>query len=149
MIELDENKHFLLNLKERLASIKDALDIPKLEKEIEELRNTSLEDGFWEDQAKSQHVLTKLKALEKKYESFSTLETELINLMELNDLLQLENDEEMSKDVLRSSKKLEHKINSLELETLLNGKYDANNAIVTIHPGARWNRISGLGGNAI
>jgi hypothetical protein len=32
---------------------------------------------------------------------------------------------------------------------LLSGKYDSNNAIITLHPGARWNWKSRLGSNAL
>ena len=45
--------------------------------------------------------------------------------------------------------KLAEEIEKLELATLLSGKYDSNNAIITLHPGARRNRISRLGWNAL
>ena len=38
--------------------------------------------------------------------------------------------------LLKNTKKIEKELEKLELETLLSGKYDENNAIVTIHPGA-------------
>ena len=120
-------------------------DIEKLEKEVEELHAKTLVEGFWNDQANSSSVLSKLKNCQNKLTKYNKLKSELENIIDLNDLLLKETDEEMAKDVLKSSKKLEDEITSLELETLLNGKYDANNAILTIHPGARWNRISRLG----
>ena len=46
-------------------------------------------------------------------------------------------------------KNMEKQIESFEVETLLFGKYDKNNAILTIHPGARRNGSWGLGGNAL
>lgn len=120
-------------------------DIEKLEKEVEELHEKTLAEGFWNDQATSSSVLSRLKNCQNKLTKYNKLKSELENIIDLNDLLLKENDEEMAKDVLKSSKKLEDEITSLELETLLNGKYDANNAILTIHPGARWNRITRLG----
>lgn len=54
----------------------------------------------------------------------------------MTEFLLQEEDIEMSKEILKSSAKLEDKLISLELETILNNKYDQNNAIVTIHPGA-------------
>ncbi|MBR6033740.1 MAG: peptide chain release factor 2 [Clostridia bacterium] len=111
-------------------------DIEKLEKEVEELHEKTLAEGFWNDQATSSSVLSRLKNCQNKLTKYNKLKSELENIIDLNDLLLKENDEEMAKDVLKSSKKLEDEITSLELETLLNGKYDANNAILTIHPGA-------------
>ena len=48
----------------------------------------------------------------------------------------MENDEEVAKDILKSTSNLEIEIEKLQLETLLSGKYDKNNAILTLHPGA-------------
>lgn len=52
------------------------------------------------------------------------------------DLLKEDNDEDLQKDVLKSLKEVDDKLDDLEISTLLSGKYDKNNAIVTIHPGA-------------
>ena len=40
------------------------------------------------------------------------------------------------KEVLEETGSLENNIEKLEISTLLSGKYDSNNAILTIHPGA-------------
>ena len=42
----------------------------------------------------------------------------------------------MVKDLLKDTASLEKEIESLEVKTLLSGRYDKNNAILTIHPGA-------------
>ena len=56
--------------------------------------------------------------------------------MDLNQLLLEDLDEEMAREVIKNTDKLEKVIDDLELETLLTGKYDKNNAIITLHPGA-------------
>jgi peptide chain release factor 2 len=111
-------------------------DIPKIEEEIKTLHAKTIEENFWSDINNSTVILSKLKVLESKLEKYNKLSTELNNLIELNSLLLEEIDEEMAKEVLKGTKKLEREIDSIELETLLNGKYDRNNAIITIHPGA-------------
>ena len=45
-------------------------------------------------------------------------------------------DEELAGDLLLNTKKLEKELSKFEIQTLLSGKYDSNNAIVTMHPGA-------------
>jgi peptide chain release factor 2 len=57
----------------------------------------------------------------------------------MNTLLISEFDEELGKDLKSQTNDLAKKIEKLELDTLLSGKYDSNNAIITLHPGARWN----------
>ena len=39
-------------------------------------------------------------------------------------------------DLIKSTQLLRNEIDSLEIDTLLSGKYDFNNAIITLHPGA-------------
>ena len=56
--------------------------------------------------------------------------------MEMGQLLQLEYDEEMAKEVIKGTKQLEKEVEKLEIATLFSGKYDNNDAIITIHPGA-------------
>ena len=45
-------------------------------------------------------------------------------------------DEDLKKEILNNTKLASDKVEKLELQTFLSGKYDKNNAIVTIHPGA-------------
>ncbi len=136
MLELEENKYILLNLKERINSIADALNIVQIEKEIKDLEVKTTEDNFWNDKQNSSVVLTKMKRLQNKLDKFKKIKAEHENLVELNELLILDEEEELGKEVLKNTKKLEDEIKRFELETLLSGKYDKNNAIITLHPGA-------------
>ena len=111
-------------------------DIPKLKKEIEELEKETMKDGFWNDIKNSSTTLTKLKQIKNKYENYEKLNNEIKNIEEISELIKIEFDEEIAIDIIKSIKKLQKEIEKLELTTLLNGKYDNNNAIVTIHPGA-------------
>ena len=54
----------------------------------------------------------------------------------MNELLCLEEDNELIKELLKDTLKLQKELEDLELQTLLSGKYDKNNAILTLHPGA-------------
>ena len=57
-------------------------------------------------------------------------------MQELKELVELEPDKDLIKEIIKNTKKLENDFEELQLSTLLSGKYDANNAILTIHPGA-------------
>ena len=91
---------------------------------------------FWNDTDNSSKVLKQINSLKSKVEGFKKLNNELNNLLEMSELLQVEEDEELAKDLLKSTDTLEKNIEKLEITTLLSGKYDNNNAILTIHPGA-------------
>ena len=111
-------------------------DIDKIEAELKDLETQTMQEGFWNDSKTSSKVLSRIKQLKSKCISFRKIETEIRNMQELTELVELEPDEDVAKDILKNTKKIEKELEKLELETLLSGKYDENNAIVTIHPGA-------------
>ena len=111
-------------------------DVENKEKELKELESKTTENDFWNDTDNSSKVLKQINSLKSKVEGFKKLNNELNNLLEMSELLQVEEDEELAKDLLKSTDTLEKDIEKLEITTLLSGKDDNNNAILTIHPGA-------------
>ena len=111
-------------------------DIEKAEKELENLEKQTLEEDFWKDNKNSSKILSQIKHLKSKLSGFREIEKEIKNLQELTELVVLELDEELVKEIIKNTKKLEKDIEKLEISNLLSGKYDLNNAIITIHPGA-------------
>lgn len=136
MLELEENLHILNDLIEKLNSLRETLNISSLEKEKEELTSETEKDRFWEDKENSNKIFAKLKRINRKLDSFYEIKSELENLIEMNKMLLDEYDEELAKDLIKQTSDFTNKLEKLELETLLSGKYDINNAIITLHPGA-------------
>ncbi len=136
MLELEENLKFLNELKNKLEEIKDSMKIESLKFELNKLEKESLSENFWNNQENSTLVFSKIKKLQKKIGLYESLESELINLIEMNELLNLEPEEELIKELLLNSQKINEQCEKLEIETLLSGNYDFNNAIITMHPGA-------------
>lgn len=111
-------------------------DISRLEKELQELEKQTLEENFWNDTTNSTKILSEIKDRKNKWTQYNNIKRELTNLQELTDLVKMEFDEELAKEIIKNTKKANKEIEKLEVTTLLSGKYDRNNAIVTIHPGA-------------
>lgn len=124
-------------------------DLLKIKSRINELEIQMQDSNFWNDAKNSSVVLTESKRLKNKLEQYNKLKENLENIQDLNELLLAEADAEMAIEVLKDTSKLEKQVETLEIDTLLSGKYDKNNAIFTLHPGARRNRITRLGRNAI
>lgn len=80
---------------------------------------------FWKDLEKAKIIQKEISDLEKEIKNWSDLETEAQNLLNLAD----------SKDAAEKFKSLESRFNKLELQTFLSGKYDKNNALLTISAG--------------
>ena len=111
-------------------------DVVHKEQELKSLEEQTMNNDFWNDTENSSKVLKQINGLKTKLEGFKKVKTELNNIAEMSELLKLEPDEEMAKEVLKSTSIIEKEIEKLEITTLLSGKYDINNAILTIHPGA-------------
>ena len=111
-------------------------DISNLRQELKKLEEQTMANEFWNDADNSSKVLKQINQLKSKIENYQKIETELTNLLEMTELLQAEPEEEMAKEVLKSTANIEKEVEKLEITTLLSGKYDNNNAILTIHPGA-------------
>ena len=76
MLELEENKHKLISLKEKIDCIESALNICGMEAEIKKLEDKTSEPNFWDDQQNSSSILTKMKQLQNKVEKFKKIEEE-------------------------------------------------------------------------
>ena len=103
---------------------------------LKELESKTNELGFWQDLNLSTPVLSKIKEIQKKINVYNKIKSELINIKELNELLVLEYDDTIGIELANSIKNIEQELQKLEIQTLLSGKYDKNNAILTLHPGA-------------
>ena len=136
MLELEENLKILNELNEKLNEIKTSMKIENLKIELKELENKSLEENFWQNSENSTKIFSKIKYLQKKINSYEDICSKLNNLEEINNLLESEFDEELFKELVNNTKNIKKKIDTLEIQTLFIGKYDNNNAIITLHPGA-------------
>ena len=111
-------------------------DIAEKKRELESLEAKTLEQNFWNDSKESGKVLAKIKFLKDIVSNYSKIYDEVVNLIEMTDLIMADFDEDLKKEILNNTKIASDKVEKLELQTFLSGKYDKNNAIVTIHPGA-------------
>lgn len=111
-------------------------DIDALEHKLLELENQTSNPDFWNDSQNSSVILKKITNLKSKIENFKKVKIEFDNIYELNELLKSESDEDLEKELISGINVVGNKIEKLEIATLLSGKYDENNAIITLHPGA-------------
>lgn len=136
MIDLEENKRLINNLRERIEKIYNSLNLKVQEEQLKELENKTLEEGFWNNSKESNSILKQIKDIKNKLKLYSDLNTQILDLIDLNELLKMEFDEELDKQLISLTKSTEKNIDKFEIQTLLSEKYDKNNAIITLHPGA-------------
>jgi len=99
------------------------------------LEKKTLDREFWNDNQKAQAVLREISGHKKWIERVNSFSSELADIEELIDLIDDESSDE-AEEILESLEKLTLDLDQLELTTLLSGRDDTRNAILTIHPGA-------------
>ena len=105
-----------------------------MEEEIALLENRMTEPDFWDDNLAAQKTSQELNDLKLKYDTFHNMES----LSDEAEILYELADEEpsMQADLEDSLEKLDKMMSSYEMTLLLSEPYDANNAILEIHPGS-------------
>lgn len=92
------------------------------------------EPGFWDDSKKAEEVTKKSKAIKDKIDRFDKLKSQLEDVEVLNEMME-DDDEESANEIIDTIKTIEAEIYDYNMKILLNGEYDKNNAIVTLHVG--------------
>ncbi len=95
-----------------------------------------LEPGFWDDQQGAQVIINEgngLKAIVNEYKELEEIHENLDMTLEL---LREEPDEELQEELGKELLEFQQKMADFELQLLLSGPYDQNNAILELHPGA-------------
>ena len=105
-------------------------------KRITELEKEMLDGNFWNDKEHSENVVSELNSLKNTIDSVSQVKNEISDSLELIEMLKLENNDDVKKDLEDSITKLEDEVSSLEINLLLSGEYDKCDSIIDIHPGA-------------
>ena len=136
MLEFEEYKVKLNNLKPTLDNLEGALHLDTARREIEELQRASEQEGFWNDVEKSQKSQKRLKNLQDKCNRYQGLCDQWNDLMTICEMALEEDDESMLPELQEEFEDFQSKLEETRLETLLTGEYDANNAILTFHAGA-------------
>jgi peptide chain release factor 2 len=116
--------------------LKDALKLEEAQSEITKLEAESAADGFWNDLENSQKVMQKINQLKSKCERYKKLQSSWDDLLTLCQMGIEEDDESLLPELVEEYNSFEKSLEETRLSTLLNGEYDANNAIMNFHAGA-------------
>jgi len=136
MISLDDTIARLQELKTIVNDIGSALRLNDLQTRLEELTQIQHQEDFWLDMQKAQAVSKEAKGISNKIERYRKLEKDVLSLTELAEMVSEMEEEAEVEGVKAELIPLEKRIEDLRLETLLRGKYDSSDAILTLHAGA-------------
>ena len=133
---LEDLKPILNDLGEKLDQMRISLEIPAKEEKIAELEYKMSEPSFWDDAAAAQKLNQELAALKGGVDTYCDLKAKYEDAETLYEMGIEESDPSMEGDIRAELNLIAEGLETLQLEVLLSGEYDANDAILTLHAGA-------------
>ena len=118
-------------IKQGLANV----DLEGKKVEVAKFEEAMQQPGFWDDSGKAQEISQKAAGLQKLVETWEGIVGEVEELLGLVGEVHAEEDPESAEEFRGMVAELEGTWRKLEISTFLSGKYDQNNAIVSIHAG--------------
>ena len=142
IIQLEEARRSLGEIAANVKDLGSALRIDELKAQVIELEEKTQAENFWNDASQSSRILKEIKQKKAKIEEYEHLRQRVEDTDALIDMAIEESpdgsttDPDITAEVLRDVKEIEKEESRMRIEVLLSGEYDANNAIVSFHPGA-------------
>jgi len=116
--------------------LRGIFDLDGRREKINKLEKLTSESTFWDDNRHAQKVLKEISTHKKWIEKVENISMELSDFGELLDLTDGDENSSEAQEIRESLGKIFVEFELLETATLLSGRNDASNAIMTIHPGA-------------
>lgn len=111
-------------------------DLEEKKEQVNTLEQQMSAPNFWDDQQKAQQTINEMNHTKGFVESFETITEKLDDAFVLYELVKEEDDQDLLLELKESATTLQQQVNEFELQMLLSEPYDANNAILELHPGA-------------
>ena len=111
-------------------------DVAKLKRDAEELEAEMGAPGFWDNLEHANSVSKHMKAIEGKLNHFKHLNDSADDVEAMIELGDSADDAELEHECAEEIKRIYAELEEIRLTTLLNGEYDENDALLSLHAGA-------------
>ncbi|MFW5652419.1 MAG: peptide chain release factor 2 [Planctomycetota bacterium] len=123
------------DLEARILTIRDSLDVDTKKSRARELEAKMNEPTFWDDQAKAQEVVSKLKVIKTQIDPVLKVEADLDEARVTYELAREADDKDLLVEADEALFALEARMDKVELQSLLSGEHDHRNCYLTISAG--------------
>jgi peptide chain release factor 2 len=123
-------------LRATFQDIRAVVGVERLHTEIAELSRQAGVPDLWDDTDKAQKITSDLSHRQAELAKIESIENRLDDLEVLAQLANEESDESAAHEVRNELKSVQSVLGELEIQTLLNGEWDARAAVMTIRAGA-------------
>ncbi len=131
-----EYGEMIKSLTKKIDNIKNIVKPDILEKRLSEIDEMQQDPSFWSDAETAGKVSQEKTKTQRILKTYYNAYNALQDAAEYFELSKAENDEETLELLYEDAPSLEESIQALEIQMMLSGPHDGNNAIVSIHPGA-------------
>jgi len=131
-----EYTELLKDIKIKMQNITSVVEPQKIITRLKEIEDLENNQDFWNDATYAAKIQKEKTQLQRKLDKYSLANEAVIDAIDLYEMAKEENDEESIDALYEDAPNLEEQIRNMEIEVLLSGQSDSNNAIVSIHPGA-------------
>ncbi|MEA3228397.1 MAG: PCRF domain-containing protein, partial [Campylobacterota bacterium] len=131
-----EYTELLKNSAIKMENITGVVEPEKIKIRLNEIETLENQQEFWNDAQNAAKVQKEKTQLNRKLDKYMIAKDAIDDTIELYEMAKEENDDESIQTLFDDAISLEESIRKMEIEVLLSGDSDANNAIVSVHPGA-------------
>jgi len=119
-----------------MGNIKNIVKPDELQTRLEEIEKMQEEQDFWNDVTNAGKISQEKTKTERILATYNNANEAVVEAAEYFNLAKSEKDEETLEMLFEDAESLKESTNALEVQMMLSGEHDGNNAIVSIHPGA-------------
>ena len=136
LIDIPQYRSELAEIRKSLLAAGDALHIDHIREQLDELTEEMNQPEFWNDPDHSAKVNQKVSNLKGKLEHYEKLLSSADDIEVMLEMAEEEKDEDTVTEAVDELATLKEHTDALELETLMRGDYDDNDAVLSLHAGA-------------
>jgi len=135
-MDLYEYSELIKKLTVKVENIKNIVNPDEIIERLNTISSLQEEAGFWDDAKQASLVSQEKTKKERMLNKYMNAKDSVEDALDFFELAKSENDEETLEMLFEDAESLNNNINDLEVQMMLSGEHDSNNAIISIHPGA-------------
>lgn len=131
-----EYGELLKSLSKKMDNIKNIVKPDVLQARLDEIETMQQDQNFWNDATYAGKISQEKTKTERILATYTDANDSVVEAIEYFELAKTEKDDETLEMLYEDAENLQSSTNALEVQMMLSGEHDGDNAIVSIHPGA-------------
>ncbi len=132
---MHEHKQKLNTIADEINHALKTIDLNHLSEQISTLEKQTQAADFWNDTQSAQKISKQLSAQQRELAEWQAIQKDAQELIELSPSINVDEDPTTAEEFKKMIDTLEKRWRKLEVKTFLSGKYDAGDAILSLHAG--------------